>query len=531
MIGKTMLGLLVLAIGLSPIPAFAESETILSPHQQFQNGTPLEQIQCRDSKILMETPRNTPACVNENSVERLEGKEFVLVDVVSVIESESNSINSASNTVNTETNIIDEEQNMDTQENIPTRDSINYDSELMSILEKDLVFTSKKTNQNVFSELGHGGINWPMYNVTFPRTAQVGIPFDVVYDYSFVIPDEETGDYVNFNEQCSENRCGQVYFSAKVSSFVSVESDNLEYFTDTFDQKMIPMRNYTHYQYHPEFDNTQPLQETFTFVINEPDDVYKIGEINVSIKQNNEDLVYFYVDNSGTVIFDPMLKKETFEQSSFAKSDSPSVRNTASAVQELEKENSELRQKIESLKSENTPQYDTVDMVQPLEKNEIMYATTDKQEYGLGDMIQVSGFIDRSFLDKQTTDQRLNKTIIRYDTSHLDIHLSSDGKSHSVYIQCERAQSFVDDGNFIHNYNQEQKKYILTNFEMNEFYPITTLDIASNGYPDVIQRCFDDQGNFEFSFMVDDEYYAGKYKVYTSDRSHVRSDKQIILIK
>lgn len=38
-----MLGLF-LTIGLFTIPAFAETETILSPHQQFQNGIPLEQI-------------------------------------------------------------------------------------------------------------------------------------------------------------------------------------------------------------------------------------------------------------------------------------------------------------------------------------------------------------------------------------------------------------------------------------------------------------------------------------------------------
>ena len=91
---KTMLGLVVLAIGLSTIPAFAESETILSPYQQFQNGTPINQIQCRDSMILMESPRNTPACVNESSIEKLENKGFILVDVVSVVELKSNSTTS-----------------------------------------------------------------------------------------------------------------------------------------------------------------------------------------------------------------------------------------------------------------------------------------------------------------------------------------------------------------------------------------------------------------------------------------------------
>ena len=80
---KTMLGLVILAIGLSIIPAFAE---IATPYQQFSNGTPINQIQCRDSMILMESPRNTPACVNESSIEKLENKGFILVDVVSVVE-------------------------------------------------------------------------------------------------------------------------------------------------------------------------------------------------------------------------------------------------------------------------------------------------------------------------------------------------------------------------------------------------------------------------------------------------------------
>ena len=91
---KTMLGLVILAIGLSTIPAFAESETILSPYQQFKNGTPINQIQCRDSMILMESPRNTPACVNESSVGKLENKGFILVNVVSVVELKSNSTTS-----------------------------------------------------------------------------------------------------------------------------------------------------------------------------------------------------------------------------------------------------------------------------------------------------------------------------------------------------------------------------------------------------------------------------------------------------
>ena len=204
-------------------------------------------------------------------------------------------------------------------------------------------------------------------------------------------------------------------------------------------------------------------------------------------------------------------------------------------VEKLEKENRELRQKIESLESEDTSQQDTADMMQPLEENEMTYVTTDRHEYGLGDIIQVSGFVDRSILDKQLVDQRLNKTITRYDKSILDIHVSYDGGlqeggNHQKVISCERASAFVNHGHFIHNFKTEQKEYVLASFEMDEFYPSSTLDILSNGYPDSVQRCFDDQGNFEFSFMVDDEYYAGKYKVYISDRAQFHSSKQIITV-
>ena len=192
--------------------------------------------------------------------------------------------------------------------NIPTSDnSINYDAELMSILEKDLIFTNKnkETDLNTLSELGTLGLQakWPIYNVTYPRTAQVGVPFDVIYNYSFVIPDEETGSYVNFNEQCTEYRCGQMLFSAIVSSYVNVTSDNLEYDRDLNGGKTIPMTNRTVYEYHPEFDNTQPLEETFTFVINEPDIDYRIGQIQVQMEfSHNDDLVYFYVGEDGNII-------------------------------------------------------------------------------------------------------------------------------------------------------------------------------------------------------------------------------------
>ncbi len=72
----TMLGLLILALSISTIPAFAETEN-LSPYKQFNSGIPIDEIQCRDSKILLESPSGKPSCVNDTSVEKLNQRGFV----------------------------------------------------------------------------------------------------------------------------------------------------------------------------------------------------------------------------------------------------------------------------------------------------------------------------------------------------------------------------------------------------------------------------------------------------------------------
>ena len=292
---------MVLISSVVPAVAFAHAE---SASEQFQNGTPINEIQCDNPRhILVERNNGNPACVTERTAEKLGWEQIIPVESVA-------------------------------------QNSIKYGATLISFLEEDFVFTHKQVSRDhVISELGPGnGLYWPQYTITFPRSAQVGVPFDVIYDYAFAIPDEETGSYVDFNEQCSEYRCGKMIFYTKVSHNVDVVSDGWEQVNETFDSRMIPMRNFTHYYLYPEFDNTQPLQETFTYVINDPGDAYRIGEINLTMTFNRDDLLYFYVDDSGNVIFDPLMTKKTFEQSAFASSDDPSMASVASAIErELDK--------------------------------------------------------------------------------------------------------------------------------------------------------------------------------------------------
>ena len=340
-------GLVLVAIALSGVMSVAMSvasaETVPSPLQQVRDGVPIGEIACSENRVLMMSQSGMPACVFKESVLELKTRWMATdtMDNDNILLPYDSDLKNTKIQISINKTTTGNMNNIDMGEapkNIPTNDnSINYDAELMSILEKDLIFTNKneETDLNTLSELGTFGLpaKWPIYNVTYPRTAQVGVPFNVIYNYSFVIPDEETGSYVNFNEQCPEDGCGRMQFYAEVSSYVNVTSDKLEYYRDLNGGKTIPMTNSTLYEYHPEFDNTQPLEETFTFVINEPDIDYRIGKIHVQIQtSHNDDLVYFYVGEDGNIIFDPMLKKEIFEQSSLAKSDVPSVAKAASVI-------------------------------------------------------------------------------------------------------------------------------------------------------------------------------------------------------
>ena len=65
----SVLTILAVSVGI----AHAE---ILSPYQQFKEGTPADQVICADSKILMGSPSGSPACVFARSVETLIGRGF-----------------------------------------------------------------------------------------------------------------------------------------------------------------------------------------------------------------------------------------------------------------------------------------------------------------------------------------------------------------------------------------------------------------------------------------------------------------------
>lgn len=71
--------LFVLAAGMTAVPALADTPT---PLAQYNSGIPIDEIQCRDSRILMETPRGVPACLYEKSAEALQQRGWVPVQTM-----------------------------------------------------------------------------------------------------------------------------------------------------------------------------------------------------------------------------------------------------------------------------------------------------------------------------------------------------------------------------------------------------------------------------------------------------------------
>jgi hypothetical protein len=75
---------LILSIGI--IPAISFSEQIDSPIKQMANGVPAEEVVCKSGLALMIRPSGDAACVKENSVKKLENRDWNLLKEATMIE-------------------------------------------------------------------------------------------------------------------------------------------------------------------------------------------------------------------------------------------------------------------------------------------------------------------------------------------------------------------------------------------------------------------------------------------------------------
>lgn len=251
-----------IAVGLAASPpAWAGPST---PHEQFRAGVPPEQIECRDGLVLMETNSGKPACVNKTSVERLEHHGW-------------SAIGTAHHDNASRTHAVTASE---------------PGAHAMTI--------RLQPDAEVLGELGQGVTYWPKYEVTFPETVRVGEKFDVVWDYAYIIPGDD-GNYSEFKQKC--DWCEMFHaFQIDVPTYVDFEHELSEVFVlNSTDLRYRPVQSTNAYDVRPPFNNTGPLQERFTFTINEPDTSYRYGVIHVTIYGHGNDVIYFAVGLNGTV--------------------------------------------------------------------------------------------------------------------------------------------------------------------------------------------------------------------------------------
>ena len=314
-----MMMMLTLGAGMIAAPSSAEAP---SPLAQHSSGMPMQEIQCNDSRTLMEAPRGTPARVYGNSVETMQQRGWAVV------------------------------QTLQGKQATPA-------TEIEISTKKAITTCSMKDVSPKTGELGPFAYFFPQYCLTFPEQILLGEKFEVVLDYTFVIPSHVSDDFTEKNPPCywfdpckgvlSDDGDVIMHFSyndllrlAQMS--LDADGNNAKFlnyeepamicgenclnrlmrlgssfqvtknaYVELLDEpdyvfvkhwnatKYLPIRTFDHGTIQPSFDNTQPQQKTLTFVINESDTYYPLGKVRIDFGGDGKGQIHFYVGQDGVV--------------------------------------------------------------------------------------------------------------------------------------------------------------------------------------------------------------------------------------
>ena len=262
LIKPLILGLLVL-IGMTSTFTLTEAE-YLSPSQQHSSGIPINEIECRNSMILLESPSGKPACVYANSVEKLEMVGFVLIDVIMISESK------------------------------PTDVSF----ETITIPSSPLVIPDEDPHEGVIYEPGpHPYCILPSsISVQVPNKVPVGETFDVIITPSFELTPQQLDAHNKYwpdvysSEELWNNVCREDlrHYNILHPATYEPSSDNVIRNVKTLNDGFFPPYE-IHYHLFGELNfNDVPI--TLQMVINEPL-IYRVSDLG-----DRENLDYLKYD-------------------------------------------------------------------------------------------------------------------------------------------------------------------------------------------------------------------------------------------
>ena len=161
------------------------------------------------------------------------------------------------------------------------------------------------------SSLHYRSYFWPQYTMIFPKQVQVGEPFDVVLDYTFVLPSIEyvnnTGIEVwgnNSELQCPASKCANYNIFFHTSLNVDLLNESNYTFVENIPSEQYVENISTNYGYvHRPYNNTYPQQENFTLVINTPTIDFNYGGIGIGhlLGYHYDTYIYFYIAPNNTI--------------------------------------------------------------------------------------------------------------------------------------------------------------------------------------------------------------------------------------
>ena len=231
---KKLLGIslaLVMLIGSVPL-GFSEPLRV-----QLEQGIETDQIQCDNpNHVLVQRSNGNMACVTERTAEKT-GWEKITSDVITQTEySESVSLNSTVTTLTLE------------------------DSETIILS----VSNNGQSSSKWCTE-------WPKTSIEIPSIVQVGVPFDVTYNWTYVLKNDQ-GEILNMLFEEENNECTSNQLLITKPYFVDIKNENFVVFDERTDWKYIPAKIYQTGTIDDfEFDNTESHSEIISMVIQDPE--------------------------------------------------------------------------------------------------------------------------------------------------------------------------------------------------------------------------------------------------------------------
>jgi len=219
------------------------AEQIPSPRHQLESGIAPENIQCREDRILVLRTNGSPACVKETTANKMNW------DIIQKKPAE---------TISEDDRVTEITESEISEMNVPTE------------ISKERILTKFEQSAEL-SSIGNSCNNWPVFSIDTPSQVRVGEEFDVILDYTFVIPDVDAGyedpDAVLEQELFTACNMGNIYLSYPEHAEI-VDTGYVHNITLTDDNWDPPIVS-NHGKIVYSFDNTSPQSKSITLKINE----------------------------------------------------------------------------------------------------------------------------------------------------------------------------------------------------------------------------------------------------------------------